>query len=127
MCRDVHHEHCECPGFRIGRFLQPCLLLLLFRRKAHGYELIEELQKLWFEGENLDPGLVYRTLRRLEEDGFVSSEWVTEGPGPARRVYALTEEGRAILHSWAKYIKAQIPRLQSFLARYRELEGGKMQ
>jgi len=122
MCRSHHHEHCECPGFRMGRFLQPCLLLLLARRRAHGYELIEELQKLWFEGENLDPGLVYRTLRRLEEDGFVQSEWVTEGPGPAKRVYILTEDGKIALRSWAKYIETQIPRLQSFLAHYRELE-----
>ncbi|MEO8830286.1 PadR family transcriptional regulator [Lapillicoccus sp.] len=45
-------------------------------------------------------GTVYPLLERLERAKFVASRWDIErdGPGPRRRLYALTEEGRA----WAQ-------------------------
>jgi len=118
------HEHCECPGFRIERFIQPCLLLLLARKSAHGYELLEELRNLFFQGEALDPSLVYRSLRKMEEDGFILSEWATGGSGPARRVYTITEEGKVALALWAEHIRVQLQRFETFLREYSSvLEG----
>ena len=43
---------------------------------------------------------LYRTLRQLEENGCVTSEWEAEGSGPARRVYALTARGEEHLEEW---------------------------
>lgn len=116
MCQA--HEHCECPGFRVERFVQPCLLLLLARKRAHGYELLEGLRNLFFQKEALDPSLVYRSLRKMEEDGLILSEWVTGGPGPARRVYTITGEGEAALSSWAEHIRKQLQRFETFLREY---------
>lgn len=112
------HEHCECPGFRVERFVQPCLLLLLARKRAHGYELLEELRSLFFQEEALDPSLVYRSLRKMEEDGLILSEWITSGPGPARRVYTITEEGKVALNLWAEHIRKQLQRFETFLREY---------
>jgi len=66
----------------------------------------------------VDPGLLYRTLRQLEEDGLVRSSWDTEGAGPARRVYEITDEGIEYLHAWAINIRRTRARLDRFLAEY---------
>jgi DNA-binding PadR family transcriptional regulator len=98
--------------------------LLLARKSAHGYELLEELRNLFFQGEALDPSLVYRSLRKMEEDGFILSEWATGGSGPARRVYTITEEGKVALALWAEHIRVQLQRFETFLREYSSvLEG----
>jgi len=115
-------SHCECPGFRIERFLQPCLLLCLAIRSSHGYELMERLKHFLLEDESPDPGLVYRTLRKMEEDGWVSSEWVTETSGPAKRIYTLTGEGKTVLRLWVEHVRRQVLRLQRFLEEYEKFQ-----
>jgi DNA-binding PadR family transcriptional regulator len=44
---------------------------------------------------------LYRTLRQLEANGNVVSEWETDRGGPARRVYSLTPDGEHHLAEWA--------------------------
>jgi DNA-binding PadR family transcriptional regulator len=61
---------------------------------------MRELERFGLEPALLDPGLVYRSLRRMELAGWVVSEWDTSGVGPARRVYTLTAEGRQALALW---------------------------
>ena len=60
---------CSSPTRRVSGFLQPWLLLLLAQKPAHGYELLERLQALP-EAPSADRGHLYRTLRRLEEQGL---------------------------------------------------------
>lgn len=78
---------------RVLQFLQPCLLLLLRHGEAHGYALLAELENFGFNPERLDPTLVYRALREMEEMGMVESRWDEESQGPRRRVYTLLPEG----------------------------------
>ena len=84
---------------RVERFAEPAVLILLAERPTHGYELLERLPELLGE-ERVDVGNLYRLMRALEEDGIVTSEWGADLPGPAKRTYALTEEGRALLAAW---------------------------
>ncbi|MEW5784911.1 MAG: helix-turn-helix transcriptional regulator [Bacillota bacterium] len=122
MCNHEVSRQGTCPcsgGARMERFVVPCLLLLLYRKPAHGYELLESLTEFGF-GEGADPGLVYRNLRRLEEKGHVSSEWETGGGGPARRRYRVTQSGEALIHHWAETIKTNMNRLAVFLQRYQD-------
>src|SRR3954462_11441483 len=85
---------------RVERFAEPALLLLLRERPAHGYDLLERLPVLTGEAR-VDVGNLYRVLRRLEEQGLVSSEWDESVPGPAKRTYELTDGGREALERWA--------------------------
>lgn len=104
----------HCRGERLPSFVQPRLLLALAQKSAHGYELIERLGE---EGGNApDPGNLYRMLRTLEEDGLVSSTWDTDNPGPARRVYELTDEGLEYLETWVVIIEQTHQSLGQFLA-----------
>jgi DNA-binding PadR family transcriptional regulator len=56
----------------------------------------------------------------LEADGIVRSDWDDEAPGPSKRVYELTDEGRALLDQWASALRGAQGRIDGFLARYGE-------
>jgi PadR family transcriptional regulator, regulatory protein PadR len=103
----------------VERFVEPSLLLLLRERPLHGYELIERLPEVVGEGR-VDVGNLYRLLRSLEAEGVVSSEWSAELPGPAKRTYELTAEGRRLLDRWAEALRQAQTDVQSFLDRYEE-------
>ncbi|MCX7750893.1 MAG: helix-turn-helix transcriptional regulator [Candidatus Bipolaricaulota bacterium] len=118
------HDEGECGppgGARVRGFVHSWLLLQLARGPAHGYELLER----WEDDEAPDPGFLYRALRGLEEDGLVQSAWDTAGPGPARRVYAITDLGRDYLHAWSVHLRRTRDRLDRFLADYASLVEGK--
>ena len=101
------------------RFLEPALLALLRDRQTHGYELIAELPELL--GTNrVDVGNVYRALRGMEERGLVTSEWSDELPGPAKRTYEITDEGRRALERWAHWLREARGRIDHLIARLEE-------
>jgi PadR family transcriptional regulator PadR len=104
---------------RVERFVEPSLLLLLRERPLHGYELLERIPELGVEGR-VDIGNLYRLLRGLEEEGLVSSEWSADLPGPAKRTYELTDQGRRLLDRWAEALRRAESTISSFLERYQE-------
>src|SRR3989338_7841130 len=79
----------------IERFVEPCVLLLLLREPTHGYGLMEGLAKHC--GEKVDIGNLYRTLRRMEQGRWVTSVWDKKENERDKRVYTITETGRAFL------------------------------
>jgi poly-beta-hydroxybutyrate-responsive repressor len=87
----------------IYRFIEPVLLLIL-KEKGHsyGYELSEQLVEHALTDTQIERAALYRTLRTLECNGYVTSSWDTENGGPARRVYALTKAGHVHLREWAE-------------------------
>jgi PadR family transcriptional regulator, regulatory protein PadR len=93
-------------------------LLLLRERPAHGYELLEQLPELI--GERMDMGNLYRFLRLLEAEGIVRSEWEEDLPGPSKRTYELTSEGRALLDEWTAALGDARKRIDGLLTRYDE-------
>ena len=102
---------------RVERFSEPALLLLLRERPTHGYELLEALPTVTGE-TRVDMGNLYRVLRALEEDGLVTSRWEAGEPGPAKRTYELTVEGRRLLDEWAGALQGSRKRIDTFLERY---------
>jgi poly-beta-hydroxybutyrate-responsive repressor len=100
----------------VERFGEPALLLLVSDGPTHGYELLERLPSLVGE-ERVDVGNVYRALRAFEDEGLVVSEWQAELPGPAKRTYTLTDEGRAALAAWLESLESLRHNLTTFLDR----------
>ncbi len=112
------------PGgeFPVGmprNYLRPCLLLLLAEGTSHGYELLEQVAALGL-GRS-DPGRVYRCLRAMDEDGLVHSVWTPSATGPARRTYALTDEGRDWLDALAGSLAEVSRALGAYQRRYKRL------
>jgi PadR family transcriptional regulator len=99
-------------------FLRSCLLLLLREEPAHGYDLLERIQSLGFDGS--DPGGLYRALRALETEGLVRSVWEPSDNGPDRRNYEISRKGMESLHAAAKSIASGHDAVSAFLSRYQE-------
>jgi PadR family transcriptional regulator len=97
------------------RFLQPCLLLLIAESPGHGYDLLDRLAAFGFER---DPGGLYRTLRAMEREGLVESEWQLADAGPGRRTYIVTVAGLEHLKSAASALEDTVQILRLFLTRY---------
>ena len=109
------------PQGKQDRFIQPSILLGLLVKASHGYELIQNIQQFGFVEGQAPPGMIYRHLRQLEEDGLVSSNWMTEGVGPAKRIYNITEEGKEVLAIWVNYMEKQAKHLNEFIDAFRKL------
>lgn len=108
---------CGCRGGFLRGFIQPQLLLELAKQPSHGYELLETLGQAG-DLASADPGNLYRILRGLEDEGLVRSKWDTNGAGPARRVYELTELGIEHLEKWVVKLHDTRTRLDDFLKDY---------
>jgi len=68
------------------------ILSLLAEGPKHGYQLMKEMQERSGGFYRASAGSVYPTLQQLEDEGLVHAETIS-----GRRVYQLTDEGRAEL------------------------------
>ena len=108
-------------GARFGKATQAIVLLILAQAKSYGYDIRRRLEDFGYERSESDPGALYRLLRELETDGFITSEWTTAGTGPARRYYSLTDAGRAQLQRGAKGMATLKRRAELFLDAFKDL------
>src|SRR3954464_2460313 len=60
-------------------------------------------------------GQCHATLSRLQRDRRVDDVGGEQGPGPERRLYAITDEGVAELEAWLSAPEPPEPYLQSVL------------
>ena len=86
------------------------ILAVLADGPRHGYAIAREIERRSREALQVGEGALYPALRALEREGRVVSRWETQPSGPARRVYELTEEGRAELArqvaAWRRFTDA---------------------
>ena len=102
----------QAPGCNAGRktadrFLEACLLQLLSEGTGHGYVLMEQLQQFGISTDALNISTLYRTLRHMEKEGCLESEWEEGGPGPKRRIYLISEKGKKELEIRIRMMKAR--------------------
>ena len=76
-------------------------LLGLLEFTSHtGYDLArmfqESINKFW----HAQASQIYRELNRMEENGLVTSETVIQHGRPNKRVYTITDKGRAEFNEW---------------------------
>src|ERR1700691_6440321 len=86
------------------------LIALSFIAEAprHGYEIIKLLEEKTADWYSPSPGIVYPTLTYLEEAGYVTAS--TE---VSKKLYAITEEGRAYLAANRDVVDAVLDRLNA--------------
>lgn len=110
-----HSAPHACAMVKLYRFTEPVLLLLLRKKgQAYGYELAQEVNQHALTGANIERGAVYRTLRTLEANGHVISDWDVSGSGPARRHYRLTASGEEHLQEWAMVVEHLAQSMRGF-------------
>lgn len=76
------------------------LLLGALREPASGYDLKARFDDVFRHFWPADLSQIYRTLRRLEDEGLLTSRRAASDIGPDRRVYRTTARGRARLKRW---------------------------
>ena len=80
-------KKCACRGSFLERFIQPSILLLLNEEPMHGFSILKKLYKSdVMDYSSIDPTGLYRTLKKMEESGLLTSRIETDGgpPGEAR-------------------------------------------
>ena len=97
----------------------PALLLSLRGWDLHGYKLIQELTQFGFS--SIDQGNVYRTLRKLEKENMIKSEWDISTGGPAKRIYSLTDAGEDYLKTCSDSLLQYQSMLNRFFTMYMDM------
>ena len=70
--------------------LELCVLALLTKHDCYGYEISEYLANRI----DIADGTVYPILRKLKNDGLLTTYLQEESGGPPRKYYSLTDLGR---------------------------------
>jgi DNA-binding PadR family transcriptional regulator len=83
-------------------------LSFIAEEPRHGYEIIKLVEEKTADWYSPSPGIVYPTLTYLEEAGYVTAS--TEG---AKKLYAITEEGRDYLKANRDVVDAVLARLSA--------------
>ena len=83
-------------------------LALIAEQPRHGYEIIKLLEDKTAGWYSPSPGIVYPTLTFLEEAGYVTAQ--AEG---AKKLYTITEEGRAHLEENRDFVDAVLERMSA--------------
>ena len=94
--------------------LQGTLDLLILRTLAaesrHGWAISERIQQLSRDVLRVNQGSLYPALHRLEQQGWIASEWGVSELGRRARFYHLTPAGRKQLQEeseqWAQFSAA---------------------
>jgi DNA-binding PadR family transcriptional regulator len=89
------------------------ILDLLAAQPRHGYEVIKAIGDAMNGHYSPSPGVVYPTLTLLEETGLIAGE--AQG---SKKLYRLTDEGRAEIQAHASEIRAARGRLDEAKARF---------
>jgi DNA-binding PadR family transcriptional regulator len=98
---------------RFGRMmaqgdLRLVALWLIKEQPRHGYEIIKVLEEKTGGWYAPSPGVVYPTLTYLEEAGYVTAQ--TDG---AKKLYTITDEGRAYLDENPDVVDVILARLSA--------------
>jgi DNA-binding PadR family transcriptional regulator len=97
-------------------------LALIAEQPRHGYEIIKLLEEKTSDWYSPSPGIVYPTLTYLEEAGYVTA--AVDG---AKKLYTITEEGRAYLKTNKDVVDAVLDRLAALgerISRWRRTARG---
>jgi transcriptional regulator len=81
-----------------AELLQGTLDMLILKvatlRPIHGYAIVQRLQQISQEALQIRQGSLYPALYRLENRGWLKSEWKTTEGGREAKYYSLTKAGR---------------------------------
>ncbi len=97
-----------------GDLLQGTLGILILKAllpgRAHGFGIARWIEETTSDVLTIEEGSLYPALRRLEDRGWVTSEWGLSENNRRARFYAVTAAGRKHLRTeaavWLRYSQA---------------------
>ncbi len=98
------------PGDLLQGTLGILILKSLLLGPAHGYAVSRWIEETTADVLRIEEGSLYPALRRLEDRGFVASEWGLSENNRRARFYTITAAGRKHLRNeasvWLRYSQA---------------------
>jgi PadR family transcriptional regulator PadR len=83
--------------------LELCVLAMLQKQDRYGFELVTEISKTI----DMADGTIYPLLKRLKDDGLVTTYLIESQEGPPRKYYRITRAGVRIfeenLREWFEF------------------------
>src|SRR3712207_2419233 len=90
--------------------LDMLILKAVSHGSLHGYGIIQRIRQMSGEMLDVEQGSLYPALYRIEQKGWVSSEWDVNETGRRAKFYTLTRAGRRQLEaeeaSWDRLVPA---------------------
>ncbi len=86
----------------------------------HGWGIARRIEQVSENALHLNQGTIYPALVRLEQQGWIRSEWGISENNRRARYYALTPKGKRQLHAEEK----RWDRISSIVARFRQAASG---
>lgn len=85
--------------------LELCVLALLSKRDMYGYELISAISS----HIEISEGTIYPLLKRIKDEGYVTTYLSESQEGPPRKYYRISEQGRLtknhLREEWFRYVE----------------------
>lgn len=85
--------------------LELCVLSMLTKKDCYGYELVNEISKNIMIAE----GTIYPLLKRLKDEGYLTTYLEESQEGPPRKYYKLTslgeKEKQKLASEWFTFVK----------------------
>jgi PadR family transcriptional regulator, regulatory protein PadR len=86
------------------------LRILATGEELHGYNITERIQQTSVDVLRVEEGSLYPALHRMDEAGWVASDWGVSENNRRARYYRITKAGRRHLDklekSWTKHVEA---------------------
>ena len=109
-------------GRLLSKPLQGSLNLLILktlsREPLHGYAITNRIQQVSDDVLQVEEGSLYPALHRMEQEGWISSEWAMSDTNRRVRYYKLTAKGKRQLtleqDDW-KQITAAVSKVLKFV------------
>src|SRR5262245_25049834 len=90
--------------------LDALILKALSTGELHGYGIVDWIRRVTDDVLQIEDGALYTSLHRMEDRGWLRSEWGVSERGRRAKFYALTREGRRRLDAeerdWHRYAQA---------------------
>ena len=87
--------------------LQILILKALLTESAHGFGIARWIERTTNDVLSVEEGSLYPALRRLEDKGYIASDWGLSDNNRRARFYSLTAAGRAHLRkeaaAWTRF------------------------
>lgn len=119
-------NNCPCAGGNLPRFVHPAILGVLAQGPLHGYRILQQLAATrLFQNRPPDQTGVYRMLKGMEQEGLLHSEQA-QGRAAHRRIFSLTDKGRACLARWERTLIGHQATIANLLLFLEEAQHGNM-
>ena len=86
------------------------ILKTLTLQPMHGWGISQRIEQFTRGVLDVNQGSLYPALQRLEQKGWIESEWGSTENNRKARFYRLTDDGRTALgnetESWRRYVSA---------------------